>query len=251
MAPVERVIEGLPEETQHLLQEYGREVKAAFGDRLEGLLVYGSAVRGEFLPGRSNLNLILVVSHDDAMTLSIYGPIHKRWNKEQIVVPLFLTRREIPAMSMRFPLEFVEIQEHRRVLGGLDPFVGFHVDTGRLKDEVLQGLAGNMLRLRQRFVEGGGANDTVTILLPLAVTSALPLLRGLLRVMGWPVPVQAAAVIEDVAKRLSVDLQGLQDALLLKRGQITPGPAEVPRLFDRYVQGAAALAEAAARAVSS
>ena len=29
---------------------------------------------------------------------------------------------------MLFPLEFLEIQEHHRVLGGRDPFVGFHVD---------------------------------------------------------------------------------------------------------------------------
>lgn len=250
MASVERVIEGLPDDTQRLLGRYGQEVKAAFGDRLEGLLIYGSAVRGEFLPGRSNLNLLLVMTHMDAAALTLYGPIHKRWGKEQIVVPLFLLRRELSVLSARFPLEFLEIQEHHRVLGGLDPFVGFRIDIGGLREEVLQGLAGNVLRLRQRFVEGGGTNDSVTILLPLSVTSMLPLLRGLQRLMQWPVPLLADAVIQDVATRLSLDLQALHDALLLKRGQITPGPAEVPRLFDRYLQAATALAESAAGVVS-
>lgn len=46
----ERVIEGLPSETQNLLQVYTKDVKGVFGDQLEGLLLYGSAVRGEFLP---------------------------------------------------------------------------------------------------------------------------------------------------------------------------------------------------------
>jgi hypothetical protein len=78
MALGERIIEGLPEETQTLLQTYAKDVKAAFGDLLEGLLIYGSAVRGEYLPGRSNLNLLLVVSGYDSATLKRYEPIHKR-----------------------------------------------------------------------------------------------------------------------------------------------------------------------------
>ena len=57
----ERVIEGLPGDTQKLLKTYVKEVKGVFGEQLEGMLLYGSAVRGEFLPGRSNLNILLLV----------------------------------------------------------------------------------------------------------------------------------------------------------------------------------------------
>jgi len=249
MATGERIIEGLSEETQQLLQAYTRDVKAAFGDRLEGLLIYGSAVRGEYLPGRSNLNMLLLVAGYDTATLKLYEPIHKRWGKEQVVTPLFLREQDLKFSSALFPLEFLEIQEHHRVLGGRDPFVGFHVDTRRLKDAVLQGLAGNVLRLRQRFAESGGANEAVTILLPLSITSTVPLLRGLQRVLQWPVLNQSDAVIKDLEDRLSVNLQSFQEALLLKRGQITPGPAEIPRLFDRYLQASTLLAEAAAQTV--
>ena len=249
MTPSERIIEGLSEETQKRLQAYAKDVKAAFGDRLEGLLIYGSAVRGEYLQGRSNLNLLLLVSNYDFLTLKLYEPVHKRWSKEQVVTPLFLTDQELKFSSTLFPLEFLEIQEHHRVLGGRDPFVGFHMDTSRLREAVLQGLVGNVLRLRQRFVEGGGANDAVMILLPLSITSTIPLLRGLQRTLQWPVLSQSDAVIKDIADRLQVDLQGFQDALLLKRGQITPGPSEIPRLFDRYLQAATAIAEAASQAV--
>ena len=47
----ERLIEGLPDDTQKLLQTYVKEVKGVFGEQLEGMLLYGSAVRGEFLRG--------------------------------------------------------------------------------------------------------------------------------------------------------------------------------------------------------
>lgn len=239
----ERIIEGLPEETQKLLQAYSKDVKGVFGDQLEGLILYGSAVRGEFMPGRSNLNLLLVVTGYDAAMLKRYEPVHKRWSKEGIIIPLFLTDQEIRTSSALFPLEFLEIQEHHRVLGGRDPFVGFHVDVSRVEDAVMQGLAGHVLRLRQRFAEIGGANDAVMILLPLAVTSTVPLLRGIQRMRGWPVLTQSDAVIKDVADRLQIDLQGLHEALMLKRGIISPGPSEVPRVFDRYLKATTMLSE--------
>ena len=247
MAMTERIIEGLPEETQKLLQAYSKDVKGVFGDQLEGLILYGSAVRGEFMPGRSNLNLLLVVTGYDAAMLKRYEPVHKRWSKEGIIIPLFLTDQEIRTSSALFPLEFLEIQEHHRVLGGRDPFVGFHVDVSRVADAVMQGLAGHVLRLRQRFAEIGGANDAVMILLPLAVTSTVPLLRGIQRMRGWPVLTQSDAVIKDVADRLQIDLQGLLDALMLKRGIISPGPSEVPRVFDRYLKATTMLSEALQR----
>ena len=247
MGTTERVIEGLPDEIQKLLQTYVKDVKGVFGEQLEGMLLYGSAVRGEFLPGRSNLNILLLVSSYDSAVLKKYGALHRHWSKEQIVVPLFLTEEELHTSAAVFPLEFLEIQEQHRVLGGRDPFIGFHVKTDRLREIVVQGVTSHLLRLRQRYVEGGGSDDATTILLPLSITSIVPLLRGVQRLLGRPVLSHSDAVIKDVAEQLKLDLQGLLDALLLKRGQISPGTREVPRLFDRYLQAATMLTSAVAQ----
>jgi hypothetical protein len=243
----ERLIEGLPGEIQKLLQTYVKEVKSRFGEQLEGVLLYGSAVRGEFLPGRSNLNILLLVSSYDSAVLKQYSALHRQWSKEQIVVPLFLTEEELHLSAAVFPLEFLEIQEQHRVLDGRDPFIGFHVKTDRLREAVVQGLMSHLLRLRQRYVEGGGSVEATTILLPLSITSAVPLLRGVQRLLGRPVLSHSDAVIKDVAEQLPLDLQGLLDALLLKRGQISSGSYELPRLFDRYLQAVTLLTRAVER----
>ena len=243
----ERLIEGLPDDTQKLLQTYVKEVTGTFGGQMEGLLLYGSAVRGEFIPGRSNLNILLLVSSYDSAVLKQYSALHRRWSKEQIMVPLFLTEEELHLSAAVFPLEFLEIQEQHRVLGGRDPFIGFHVKTDRLRDAVVQGFASHLLRLRQRYVEGGGGAEATTILLLLSITSMLPLLRGVQRLLGRPPLSHSDAAISDVAEQLKLDLQGLLDAWLLKRGQVSPGPHEVPRLFDRYLQAATQLTRAVAQ----
>jgi hypothetical protein len=236
MAGSEWVIDGLPEEYQQHLRSYVKDVQRVFGDSLDGVLLYGSAVRGEFLPGRSNLNIVLVVKSAKADQLKKYSALHRRWAKEQIVVPLFVTQADLPAMSLVFPLEYLEMQEQHRLLAGQDPFVGFKVDQRHLLAEVLQSVRGNLLRVRQRFIEGGGSEEAVTILLPLSLTAILPCLRGVQRLLGRPVLSQGEPLLKDFETFLSLDLSGLRDAWLLKRGQISPGQKEIPRLMERYLE---------------
>ena len=171
MSAVQWTIDGLPEETQRLLRSYVKDVAQAYGEQLDAVLLYGSAVRGEFLPGRSNLNVLLFVSSYDVALLKAYAVVHKKWNKELVVVPLFLTKADLQASAFVFPLEYQDIHECHRLLWGQDPFIGFKVDQRHLAGEVLQALRGNVLRLRQRLVEGGGTEEAMTLLLPLSITA--------------------------------------------------------------------------------
>jgi len=236
MQSVDWTIDGLPDETQKILKSYVKDVMKLYENELEGILLYGSAVRGEFLSGRSNLNLLLVMSSYDLAVLKKYDSIHKRWSKEQVVVPLFLTVADLQSASFAFPLEYHDILECHRLLWGQDPFVGLKIDARYLAGEVLQALRGNLLRLRQRLVEGRSTEEAMTILLSLSITALLPALRGLQRLLGRPVLAHGEPLLKDLEVHLEVDLTGLRDALLLKRGHISPGQKEIPRLMDRYLE---------------
>ncbi len=76
----------------------------------------------------------------------------------------------------------------------------------------------------------------MTILLSLSLTALLPVLRGLQRLLERPVLTHGEPLLKDLESHLAVDLTGLRDALLLKRGQISPGQKEIPRLMDRYFE---------------
>ncbi len=245
MQSIDWTIDGLPEEAQKTLRLYVKDTVKVYGEELEGMILYGSAVRGEFLPGRSNLNILLVMASYDLQVLKKYNEIHKRWSKEQIVVPLFLTADDLPSASFAFPLEYHDILDYHRLLWGQDPFVGLKIDSRHLTAEVVQGLRGNLLRLRQRLVEGRGTEEAMTILLPLSITVLLPVLRGLQRLLKRPVLAHGEPLLKDLESSLEVDLTGLHDALLLKRGQISPGQSETPRLMDRYLESLAQLVRVA------
>ena len=231
----------IPSDVQQLLQRYVKETTALLGGQLEGILLYGSAVHGEFLPGRSNINLLLMLSSYDREGLKRYAKAHKRWSREQFVIPLVLTEADLTRPGTVFPLEYLEIQEQHRVLWGRDPFIGMHIDRTHLGYQVQQGLQGNLVRLRQRFIEGGGTEEAISMLLPLSLTALLPCLRGLQRLAGQPPLFQSDALLAGIQKMTGIDVTGFNEVLHLKRGIISPGPVEVPRLFDRYAETLAAL----------
>jgi hypothetical protein len=224
----------IPESVRETLRPYMEQVKKLFGNAFEAVILYGSAAGVEYLPGKSNINLLILLAKQDTGLLKQYAALHKRWQKEQIVVPLFLTAAELKSSLALFPLEYLEIQEQHVLLAGRDPFPELRIDLKNLRTQCEQELRGNLLRLRQRFVEGGASTEAITILLPLSFTALMPCLRGLLRAKERPVERSADGVLQAVEKEFGIDTAAFQDVLNLKRGIISPGPAEAPRLFDRY-----------------
>jgi predicted nucleotidyltransferase len=237
----------LPEETRPVLRAFLAEAAEIFGPSLEAVILYGSAARGEYLPGRSNLNLLLLVAAHEVGRLQRYAKAHKRWSRERIVVPLLLTRTELEALPSLFPLECLDLVEHHLLLAGDDPFTALSPDLRRLPEQCEREVRANLLRTRQRFVEGGGTAEAALILIPLSVTSLLCCLRGLARLLDRAPAKTSDDLLDGLQDAVGLDLAPIRDALRLKRGQLTPGQCEAPRLFDRYCGALQALAERVAR----
>ena len=247
MSLTETMFENLPEEVHQTLQLYVERMTDLYGPSLHAMLLYGSAVRGDYLPGRSNLNLLVLVTKVDVSLLQTYTKIHKRFKKEQIPVPLFLTEEELRGSASIFPLEYTDMAAFHHVLMGHDPFVGFVIDTSRLSMQCEQEVRGNLLRLRQRLVEGAATMEAMGILLPLSLTALLVCLRALFHDLRIPLPRTTEGMLNDLPAALALDATVLQEVWNLKRGMISPGPAEFPRLFERYLGALEVIATRIAR----
>lgn len=238
----------LPDDLRALLRRYVKQIGGIFGEEVSAIVLYGSGAGPDYLPDRSNVNVLIVLTRPNPETLRRYAELHRAWQKEQ-VVPLFLTSEDVQATRDRFPLEYQDMAEPHLVLAGDDPFTEPMVEARVLAEACRRELRGQMVRLRQRFVEGGGSVEAVLILLPLSLTATMPALRGLLQAQGRPVRRTTETVIQDVQALLGLDLGAFHEVLQLKRGRIGPGPAEAPRLYDRYVTALEALVNAVEKGV--
>lgn len=226
----------LPEDLRETLEQYLQQLQKDWGADLEGLLLYGSAARGDFIAGRSNINFLVLVREISVSGLQRAGQLHRQWGKHQIVAPLLMTQEELSRSRHLFPLEYLQMQDHHVLLAGQDPFGAGQIEDKQLGWQCEQELLANVFRLRQRFVEGEGRAEAIQALLILSITAVLPCVRGLLRVLGQPSKGRDVQILECLPHALQFEPTVLLEMLQMKRGMNSPGSLEWPKVYERYLQ---------------
>lgn len=95
-----------------------RELATALGDRLESIVVYGSAARGDWRPESSDVNVLIIVSKADRETLDVMEPTIREIQADMLVRPLVTTSDELSGAADTYPVLFFDLQRHHVVVLG-------------------------------------------------------------------------------------------------------------------------------------
>jgi predicted nucleotidyltransferase len=150
-------------------------------------VLYGSAARGDYVPGRSDINLMLVVDELSPRVLRSLGRGFTVWRKAGREPPLVLSRAEWNRATDAFPIEITDMQTAYRVLRGADPLHGVRVDRADLRKALEREFRGKLLRLRQGYATYAPDPAALGGLALQSAATILVLLRGLLTLIGKPV----------------------------------------------------------------
>jgi hypothetical protein len=197
-------------------EAYCGRVLTLLGPRVKGIAAYGSATGPDFLPGRSNVNLALVVDSLRADALRPLLGMVKWGAKKRIVPPLVVTPEYLEASLDVFPIEYLEIAQTQAVLVGDDFFGGLPISGEHLRLECEARLRAACLRTRQAYLEIGLARRGPERVLHASVTSIVPVLRGVLKLKGAAVPGSKVGIVEAAGQLLGADL-GILVAVLRDR----------------------------------
>jgi hypothetical protein len=164
-------------------------------DRVAGAgysaVLYGSASRGDYIPGRSDVNLMLVLDEVSTPTLRALGRAFAIWRKSTPEPPLLISRTEWTRATDAFPIEITDMRLSYQVLRGADPLQGVQVDTGDLRKALEREFRGKLLRLRQGYATYAPEPAALGRLGLESAATILVLLRGVLAALGRPVPVDS------------------------------------------------------------
>lgn len=226
----------LQEDILDILTRFVAQINQQWTSELGGLILFGSAVRGDFIVGRSNINVLLIVRDLSVEILKRTGTLHQEWGKHQIVAPLLMTEDDLARSPHLFPLEYLQMSESHVLLSGQDPFGETQVNTARLSWQCEHELMANLLRVRQRFIEGEGRIEAIQALLMLSITSVMPSIRGLLYCLGQPSIEKDLPLLETLPNILQFDPTIFLDILKIKRGLSSPGSMGWLKVYERYLQ---------------
>jgi predicted nucleotidyltransferase len=199
-------------------------------------VLYGSGARGEFVPGVSDVNLLVVCEALDVAALNrLGGPVADLRNAGH-PPPLLIEREEWERATDVFPIEITDMQVAHTVLRGADPVAGRRVDPADLRRALEAELRAKLLRLRQAYAAGTADPEVLSRVAAGTVSSVATLLRVSLVLAGKPVPAATPACLGAAGQTLGIDTASVAELWARRRKGDRACP---PSLFEGYLSAVA------------
>jgi predicted nucleotidyltransferase len=188
--------------------ETGAELQRLLGDRLRVALLYGSAARGEYISGVSDINLLAILDDVDTSALIAAAPHAKRMEQRRINL-LVLEWADRDRLSDTFCIELLDLRDACVPLIGENPFADAVVDAGLLRRQAEREARTRLLHLHAGMLHAMADRRSLGGMLRDAVPSFATYLRAALRLSARPVPRLMGNVIGTGCSLIGADPQGL------------------------------------------
>jgi len=215
------------------------KVKEAAGANLKSLVLYGSAVTGDFHSKHSDLNVLCVLERLDAAWLEKMNPPSRWWVGKGHPSPLVFTVEELARSADVFAIELLDIKASHRVLFGEDVFADLEIPMNLHHLQVERELRNSLVRLRQQFLRAPRDDKTTLALMTGSLSSFLALFRHALVALGRQSPAEPHqpkhAVVDRLADLLKFDPKGFHTVLEIREGKKSPRQVDAPAIFRAYL----------------
>ncbi len=221
-----------------IVEEFVTDYKKVFGEHLVSVILYGSAVTHEYKPGKSDINIAIVLGDNSIAQIGKSLALQKKWNKRGVTAPFFLTEQYIMDSCDTYPLEYLDMRSNYRVLFGEDVLQKLELTREHIRLQCERELRGVAIHLRRSFVQCAGNDKLLAELLSLSIRKLLPVFKGLLVLKGKSIPKSKSEIIssvEDVYNLGASALSGIYNSVSRKTSQ------DYDALFNTYANNIDAL----------
>lgn len=193
------------EKHTELTNEFVSRIRAAAGDNVVSVVLYGSAADGEFHPEYSDLNLLCLVRDASFSSLGKISPVAEWWSKKKHHPPLVFTSGELKASAAVFSIEFVDMKQRYRVLFGEDVLRELPVPMVSHLFQLRYELREKLMLLRQHVLLAGRSEKQLWEVMLHSLSSFTTLFRHVLLEFGEQGRKHSRAAVAELATRLNFD----------------------------------------------
>lgn len=233
------------------IQEFVKRLREDGGPNIESIILFGSAVSGDFHPQLSNLNLFCVLRDSSFAALQALAPAVKWWGGQKQPPPLCMTRHELERSTDVFTIELLDMVQHHRVLFGEDVLQGLQIDMHLHRVQVEYELREKLVLLRQHVLVAADSNSRLWDVLLHSVPSFATLFRHALIALGGTSTPGREEAVQALAQRLQFDPSAIRQALDVRERKADPKKLDVKEICARYLGAIEKVAAAVDRALDS
>ncbi len=226
----------IPDQPQDIFVPLTEDYLDAFGRDLVSLMLYGSAAGGSYVKGKSDINLLVVLTPEGMNRLEDAFVLVKNWRKRNVAVPLVMTKDFIASSLDAYPIEFLNMKHQSVVIYGenvLEPLV-FKPEDLRLQIE--RELKSKAILLREGYLESEGSTRRVRELIGKSLTALVSIFNAMLYLKQAGVPRHKKETMEETGKVFGIDAAVFARCFDIKAKTDGLSGKEVVEVFKRYLR---------------
>jgi hypothetical protein len=198
--------------------------------------VYGSGARGEYIPKKSDLNFLIVLTEGVMDRLREAFPLMRKWRKRRVNIPLFLTEEYITSSLDSFPVEFLNLRDSHVLVFGKDVLKELSFDKKSIRLQCERELKGKLLLLREAYLDSEGKTRNLGQVSSASLTAFLSLFRALLFLRDREIPRHNDELIRTTAKEIGFNEKPFMEVLSVRAGKAKPRHDEMEGILEKYLE---------------
>jgi len=218
------------------LTDYVNRLKAGGRNNLKAVVLYGSAVTGEFRAGHSDLNTLCIVERAASADLEHLHEAAEWWTRQGNHPPLVFTLEELSRSADVFAIELLDMKQNHRILFGDDFFSNLEVPLRQHRLQVERELRTNWLRLRQAVLAAPLSNKAHLGIMSQSVSAFCALFRHALLALNQPMPATKRETVGAIASFTGADPTGFYTVLDLRQETKKAGAVDVEATLNSYLE---------------
>ncbi len=226
----------IPKSPEEIFPAVTEDFKRIFGKDILALILYGSGAAGDYVPGKSDINFLVLLTGEGMDHLDKAVDTVARWRKRKVATPLFMTEEDITSSLDAYPIEFLNMKANHVLVYGEDVLgrISFKVYPLRLQCE--RELKGKIFHLRSGFLESDGRSKRIRELIKISLTAFISLFKALLFLKGIDIPPGRRDIIRAVAAEFSVDPAIFLTCTDIKEGVDRIAASDIKAVFEAYLK---------------
>lgn len=181
------------------------DLKATHGKNLASVILYGSAAAGDFIPRRSDYNILIALRKIRPEDLRNAHASVREWHKMGHPVPVYFTVSELRNAADVFPIEFHQMEIARKVLFGSDVLADLKISDKFLRHQAEYELRSKLIQLRRQYIPASASVEGLTRLMSESLASFAALFRAVLLLHGVQPPATKHEIVALTVQHLKMD----------------------------------------------
>jgi len=227
-------LKGFPGEAGKVFLPFAQDLLRRFSSNCLSISITGSCMTGDYTPGISDINSVLVLKKTSREELEALASL-SGYKKRRVASPLVMTEEYIERSLDVFPIEFLDIKLYHKTIYGTDFFDAIPIHIPQLRLQCERDLKAKLINLQRGYVACGGASRGVRSLLLQALPGYFALLRAMIYLLQSPQdpPARKLDVLPRAEELFHVSLSCLKGIMRLRESRsFFPDRSEVLSLFD-------------------